>query len=93
MARLKYRVHMIDSFNQDPIKCKCGWYMGYKSTYNPLEGIHNDREYRKSCLDKCTVCGYTEAVPEWVLDELALGKRGDGYVMACPKCDEKMIEK
>lgn len=42
---------------------------------------------------KCTVCGYTEAVPEWVLDELALGKRGDGYVMAYPKCDEKMIEK
>ena len=52
MARLKYRVHMIDSFNRDPIKCKCGWYMEYKSTYNPLEGIHNDREYRKSCLDE-----------------------------------------
>lgn len=78
MARLKYRAHMIDSFNRDPIKCKCGWYMEYKSTYNPLEGIHNDREYRKSCLDEM----HRLRVYRSFLDELALSKRDDGYVMA-----------
>lgn len=52
MNKLRYRTHMIDSFNRDPLKCKCGYYMEYESTYNPLEGVKNDRKYRKECIDE-----------------------------------------
>lgn len=51
MNKLLYRTHMIDSFNRDPLKCKCGYYMEYDSTYDPLEGKRNDRSYRKECID------------------------------------------
>lgn len=50
--KLHYRTLMIDSFNRDPLKCKCGYYMEYESTYNPLEGKHNDRKYREECIDE-----------------------------------------
>jgi hypothetical protein len=49
---LKYRTHLIDSFNRDPLKCKCGHYLRFKYTYDPLEGRHNDRGYRRECIDE-----------------------------------------
>lgn len=48
---LKYRTHMIDSFNKDPLKCECGFYYSYVGTYNPLEGIKNDKKYRRDCIN------------------------------------------
>lgn len=47
----------------------------------------------KNVSMKCTRCGYIEDVPDWVLDELALGRRGNGYEMCCPRCDGRMVEK
>ena len=38
MNKLRYRTHLIDSFNRDPLKRKCGHYMKYEYTYDPLEG-------------------------------------------------------
>lgn len=52
LNKLKYRTHLIDTFNRDPLKCKCGFLFKYIETYNPLEGIHNEREYRKQCFDE-----------------------------------------
>ena len=34
LNKLKYRTHLIDSFNRDPIQCKCGAIMQYTYTYN-----------------------------------------------------------
>ena len=48
---------------------------------------------KKSVLMKCKDCKYEEQVPEWVLDELALGEYGSGYEMCCPNCDGTMVEK
>lgn len=44
--------NVIDSFNRDPIQCKCGAIMQYTYTYNPLEDKRNDRTYRKRCIDE-----------------------------------------
>ncbi len=52
LNKFKYRTHLIDSFNRDPLKCKCGAIMQYTYTCNPLEGIKNDRAYRKRCIDE-----------------------------------------
>ena len=52
LNKLKYRTHLIDSFNRDPIQCKCGSIMQYTYTYNPLESSKNDRTYRKRCIDE-----------------------------------------
>lgn len=52
MNGLKYRTHMIDSFNRDPIKCSCGHTLKYKYTYDPLKGISNDRKYRNKCINE-----------------------------------------
>ena len=52
LNKLKYRTHLIDSFNRDPIQCKCGAIMQYTYTYNPLEDKRNDRTYRKRCIDE-----------------------------------------
>lgn len=52
LNKLKYRTHYIDSFNRDPIQCKCGAIMQYTYTYNPLEDKRNDRTYRKRCIDE-----------------------------------------
>ena len=52
LNKLKYRTHLIDSFNRDPIQCKCGSIMQYTHTYNPLENSKNDRTYRKRCIDE-----------------------------------------
>ena len=40
----------------------------------------------------CRKCRYEEDVPVWVLEELC-DKTKDGYVMACPNCGKKMIQK
>ena len=47
----------------------------------------------KSVLMKCKDCKCEEQVPEWVLEELALGDHGSGYEMCCPNCDGMMVEK
>ena len=47
----------------------------------------------KSVLMKCKDCKYEEQVPEWVLEELALGDHSSGYEMSCPNCDGTMVEK
>ena len=43
---------MIDSFNRDPIQCKCKATMQYTYTYNPFKDKRNDRTYRKECIDE-----------------------------------------
>ncbi|MFV0327962.1 MAG: transposase [Bacteroides xylanisolvens] len=50
--KLKYRTNMIDSFNRDPIKCKCGSLMLYNETFNPLKGDSNDSNYRRNCINE-----------------------------------------
>lgn len=67
--------------------------MKYEYTYDPLEGRHNDRTYRKECIDEMQGLQIRRAGPEWVLDELALGEYGSGYEMCCPNCDGTMVEK
>ena len=52
LNKFKYRTHLIDSFNRDPIQCKCGAIMQYTYTYNPLDDKRNDRTYRKRCIDE-----------------------------------------
>lgn len=52
LNKFRYRTHLIDSFNRDPIQCKCGAIMQYTYTYNPLEDKRNDRTYRKRCIDE-----------------------------------------
>ncbi len=52
LNKLKYRTHLIDSFNRDPIQCQCGAILQYTYTYNPLEGKKNDRAYRRRCIDE-----------------------------------------
>ena len=93
LNKFKYRTHLIDSFNRDPIQCKCGAIMQYTYTYNPLEDKRNDRTYRKDVLMKCTKCGYEEEVPRWLIDELFPNEPEENYMMHCPECDHKMIVK
>ena len=45
LNKLKYRTHLIDSFNRDPIQCKCKATMQYTYTYNPFKDKRNDRAY------------------------------------------------
>ena len=52
LNKLKYRSHLVDSFNTDPLKCSCGSYMKWIYTYNPLEGKTNERDYRKECINE-----------------------------------------
>ena len=97
LNKFRYRTHLIDSFNRDPIQCKCGAIMQYTYTYNPLEDKRNDRTYRKRCIKdvlmKCTKCGYEEEVPRWLIDELFPNEPEENYMMHCPECDHKMIVK
>ena len=52
LSMLKFRQLSIDTYNRDPLKCKCGCTMIYDYSYNPLEGRINDREYRKECVNE-----------------------------------------
>ena len=52
LNKFRYRTHLIDSFNRDPIQCKCKATMQYTYTYNPFKDKRNDRTYRKECIDE-----------------------------------------
>ncbi len=52
LDKLKFRTQVADTYNRDVFKCGCGGTFRYTFTYNPLEGIKNDREYRNSCIDE-----------------------------------------
>ena len=52
MNKLKFCTICLDSYNRDPIRCKCGGIMVYVDSYDPLEGKSNDRTYRQSCIDE-----------------------------------------
>lgn len=53
LDKLKFRTHMADIYNKDIFKCdECGNSFYYIYTYNPLEGIINDRQYRKDCINE-----------------------------------------
>ena len=52
LYKCRYRTMSIDSFNRDPLKCRCGNFMIYTITYNPLEGGHYDRAYREACINE-----------------------------------------
>lgn len=52
LNKFKYHTYLIDSFNRDPIQCKCKATMQYTYTYNPLVNTKNDRTYRKRCIDE-----------------------------------------
>ena len=45
LNKLKYRTHLIDSFNREPIQCKCKATMLYTYTYNSFKDKRNDRAY------------------------------------------------
>lgn len=51
LSRHHYRTMIMDTYNRDVLRCKCGSIMKYVDTYDPLVGVHNDREYRQSCID------------------------------------------
>lgn len=63
LNRLKYRTHCADTFNRDILKCHCGSTMVYFDSYNPLEGKHNDRFYRQSCIDEMRMLRIRRAGP------------------------------
>lgn len=52
LSHFHYRRMVLDSYNRDVLKCKCGSTLVYKDTYDPLIGGHNDRFYRQSCIDE-----------------------------------------
>ncbi len=53
LDRLKFRTQMADTYNKDIFRCdQCGNSFYYICTYNPLEGVSNDREYRQDCIDE-----------------------------------------
>ena len=52
LNKFKYHTHLIDSFNRDPIQCKCKATMQYTYTYKPLVNSKNNRTYRKRCIDE-----------------------------------------
>jgi len=52
LNKLKYRTAIRDTYNRDVLLCSCGCIMNYIDTYNPLEGITNDRYYRQTCIDE-----------------------------------------
>lgn len=52
LHKLRFRTMCLDSYNRDVLRCRCGEIMLYAETYNPLEGISNDRQYRENCIDE-----------------------------------------
>ena len=51
LNKMKFRTAICDDFNRDIIRCSCGAILKYADSYNPLEGISNDRGYRQECID------------------------------------------
>ena len=52
LDRLKFRTLCADTYNRDIFKCVCGHDFYFVYAYNPLEGVSNDRKYRKDCIDE-----------------------------------------
>ena len=52
LDKLKFRTQIADTYNRNIFKCKCGGIFEFVYTYNPLERITNDREYRSRCIDE-----------------------------------------
>lgn len=53
IEEFKYRCHMIQSYQRDPIRCSCGDIIKYSHTYNPFEGGKpNDRRYREDSIKR-----------------------------------------
>ena len=52
LNKLKFRTMCADTYNRDIFKCGCGHYFCFIYSYNPLEGVSNDRQYRKDCIDE-----------------------------------------
>lgn len=51
----RWRTSVLDSFNRDMLRCKCGIEMKYIDSYNPLKGKTNDRYYRQHCIDEMRI--------------------------------------
>lgn len=52
LNKLKFRTMCIDSYNKDVLRCVCGCEMRYVDSYDPLDGITNDRKYREDCINE-----------------------------------------
>lgn len=52
LNKLKFRTMCMDTYNRDILLCSCGNIMIYGDSYNPLDGIHNDRKYRQECINE-----------------------------------------
>ncbi len=52
LNKLKFRTLCMDTYNRDILRCRCGELMIYVDTYNPLDGITNDRNYRQNCINE-----------------------------------------
>ena len=63
LDKLKFRTQIMDTYNRDVFKCKCGGTFEYIFTYNPLEGGSNDRQYRKNCIDEMRMLWLSRGSP------------------------------
>ena len=52
LDKLKFRTQVADTYNRDVFKCGCGGTFKFTYTYNPLEGITNDRKYREDSINE-----------------------------------------
>ena len=52
LKKIRFRTSVCDDFNRDVLRCKCGAVLMYEDTYNPLEGVTNDRAYRQNCINE-----------------------------------------
>ena len=52
LNKLKFRTLCMDTYNRDILHCRCGELMVYVDSYNPLDGISNDRQYRQNCINE-----------------------------------------
>ena len=52
LYKFRYRTHLIDSFNRDPIQCRCGAIMQYAYTYNPWRTREMTEHTEKDVLMK-----------------------------------------
>lgn len=63
LSMLRFRTLCMDSFNRDMLKCSCGSIMYYIGSYNPLDGVHNDRKYRDDCFNEMRALRLHRAAP------------------------------
>ena len=53
----------MDTYNRDILKCGCGSTFKYVYTYDPLEGVKNDRKYRRNCIDEMRMLWLSRGSP------------------------------